>query len=516
MSNQVSIWNEPKLIIALDNLPDSEAKKVINNVSRECSEFMNRIVFKVNDLLVDVWLRWVKKTVNRWESKNILQRAIVEADIVLNSLWVKWLKEKLYWEWFWIMLDPKWHDISNTDANYIRKLFESGLWNKAEFVTMHASNWYEALKKAVDTRNELWIKTKILAVTALTTLDDSETNKIFDETSKHSVLKLAKEALRAGVDWIVCSAMEAQLLRDVFRDYDFEIVTPWVRFEDKKVEWDDQKRVMTPQKSIEQWASHVVMWRPILKSWDVKKSVERFFEEIKWVWYCSDEQRHEFERLLYTWDWEELLRYIWAFYNRPEWGKYCRLASGLLSNAYINIWATERNYLVVERAANEMADEVKKQWIKADVIMWAQMWSVRMSLYLAEKLWIEESVYTEKWWENDKEMLLKRHDIDLNWKKIILSEDIITKWSTLKKMIQLVNDGWWEVVAITCVWKRYENDNFEWIPIISCYTPPKFELYYDENTPLDERKDYPKLPEWSKISEKAKNEWPELVQSMRQ
>ena len=71
-------------------------------------------------------------------------------------------------------------------------------------------------EKAVETRNELWIKTKILAVTALTTLDDTETNKVFDETSKHSVLKLAKEALEAWVDGIVCSPMEAQLLRDVF------------------------------------------------------------------------------------------------------------------------------------------------------------------------------------------------------------------------------------------------------------------------------------------------------------
>jgi orotidine-5'-phosphate decarboxylase len=411
------------------------------------------------------------------------------------------------------MLDPKWHDIPNTDKNYINKLWDNNLWEKAEFVTMHASNWYEGLKKAVDTKKEKGIKTKIFAVTALTTLDDSETNRIFDENSKHSVLKLAKEALDAWVDGIVCSPMEAQLLKDVYKDYNFEIITPWVRFE----WWEnwDQKRVMTPQKAIEQWSNHIVMWRPILWSENVAKTVERFFEEIKWVWYVSDEQRHEFERLLYTWSWEDLLRHIWAFYNRVEWWKYCRLASWLLSNAYINIWSIERNYLVVERAANEMAKKIKDTELKADVIMWAQMWSVRLSLYLAEKLWIEESVYTEKWWEDNKDMELKRHDINLEWKKIILNEDIVTKWSTLTKMIELVREKWWEVIGISCVWNRYWKDNFEWIPLISCYTPPEFELYWDEETPKGARKDYPELQNCNEISEKPKDNWDELVKSMK-
>lgn len=481
MNNKVLIQTAPKLIIALDNLSEVETRAKIEEISEECAWNMDRVVFKVNDLLADIWLRWVDEMFK----------------------WVRW----------GIMLDPKWHDIPNTDANYIRKLWNYDLGNKADFVTMHASNWYEALKKAVETRNELWIKTKILAVTALTTLDDSETNKIFDETSKHSVLKLTKEALEAWVDGIVCSPMEAQLLRDVYQDYNFEIITPWVRFE----WWDkwDQKRVMTPKRAIEQWSSHIVMWRLVILSEDIKSTINRFFEEIKWVWYASDEQRNEFERLLYTGNWEDLLRYIWAFYNRVDWWKYCRLASWLLSNAYINIWATERNYLVVERASNEMAAEVKNKWLNADVIMWAQMWSVRLSLVLAEKLWIEESVYTEKWGEDNKEMQLKRHDIDLTGKKVILSEDIVTKWSTLTKMVELVKQKWGEVIAITCVWNRYWKDNFETIPLISCYKPPVFELYYDKKTPELAKWNYTELPKGADISEKPKNDWEELVKSMR-
>ncbi len=479
--------NNHKLIIALDNLSESEARSKIEQISSECSWYMDRIVFKVNDLLADIWLRGVDEMFK----------------------WVKW----------GIMLDPKWHDIQNTTINYIKKLWNYDLWNKAEFVTIHASSWYEALKKAVETRNSLWMKTKIFAITALTTLDDLETNKIFDETSKHSVLKLAKEALQAWVDGIVCSPMEAQILRDVYRDYNFEIITPWVRF----YLWDkwDQKRITTPKEAINQGSNHIVMWRPILWSENLKDTVNEFFDEICCIWYDFFQEsniskdKNEFERLLYTGSFEELLRYIWAFYNRIEWWKYCRLASWLLSNAYINIWAIERNYLVLQRAANEIASEIKNLWLEADVVIWAQMGSVRMSLLLAEKLGIEDSIYTEKWWENDKEMMLKRHDIDLRWKKVILSEDIITKWSTLTKMMILVWKKWWQTVGISCVWNRYWKNNFEWIPIISCYNPPEFKLYYDENTPQGVRWNYPKIPKWSQISEKPKNDWDNLVRSMR-
>ena len=90
------------------------------------------------------------------------------------------------------------------------------------------------------------------------------------------------------------------------------------------------KRVMTPQKAIEQWSSHIVCEDQFMK-WRCKSTVSRFFDEITDVWYATDEQRNEFERLLYTGIWEELLRYIWAFYNRVDWWKYCRLASWLLS-----------------------------------------------------------------------------------------------------------------------------------------------------------------------------------------
>jgi len=538
---QTSENSGPELIIALDNLSEKKAKEIISLISKECSEYIDRIVFKVNDLLVDKWLSGVSNIVKRAESKNIFQRFVVEADIILEHFWVTGLREYFYWKWFWVFVDWKWNDIPNTIENYLNKLKNSSLWNKADYVTLHSSAWYEAIKKAVEKRNELWLNVKILAVTALTSLTDADTNIIFDENRKKSVLKLAKEALRAWADWIVCSPKEAQILRDVFgRIYpNFLIITPWLRFK-----WgvnNDQKNVEDPATAIANWANHGVMGRPIIESENIPEAVKRYFTETDWVKFMPDENRHKSERISYTWNWEDRLKNIGALYIKPELWKFCRLASKLVSVGYVNIWECERSYEFVEDSANDLARQVKARWIEADLVMWAQMWSVILSHVLAEKLAIWESLYTEKEeyspvdfidvWENDlwgkkawryyrklewneATMKLKRHDIDLNWKKVILSEDNITKWTTLEQMIKIVQDGWWQVVGITCVSNRYWSDNYKLIPLLSCYNPPEFELYWDDKTPEEARGNYPKLPEGSLISEKPKFDWPELRGSM--
>jgi orotidine-5'-phosphate decarboxylase/orotate phosphoribosyltransferase len=408
------------------------------------------------------------------------------------------------------MIDWEWH---NTLIKYLNQLANNQeLVKRTEYLTIHASNWRKAIKEFLERRKELRLKTKILAITALTNLSDDDTQEIYGEDAKHTVLKLTKLALESWIDGVVCSPEEAPMLRAVFW-YDFDIVTPWIRFE-----WSDkgdQKRVTTPAQAIKNWATAIVMWRDILKwtSEEISEAIERVIEEVTGIVPEIKKWEFEFEKLLYNWEWLELLKHIWAFYQKPEWWKYCRLASWLLSDWYINIWASERNNLVLKRWADELAKHLKEKEINADVVMWAQMWSVRLSSYLGGAIGVE-SIYSEKEWDD---MILKRHNIDLKWQKVVLSEDIITKGSTIKKMIELVETGWWKVVAITCIWNRLWEDNFEWIPLISCFTPPEFGLYYDETTPphLQESPNATKLPEGANIAEKPKHEWKELVRSMR-
>lgn len=164
------------------------------------------------------------------------------------------------------------------------------------------------------------------------------------------------------------------------------------------------------------------------------------------------------------------------------------------------------------------------------------MGSVRLSLSLAEALSIPESLYTEK---DGDSMLLKRHELGddgLKGRKIILSEDVITKGSTIAKMIEIVKNDGGEVVAVTCIVNRSGKDNFDGIPLFHCYTPALFQIWWDEKTLEKTRANeqatgktpedieaiitalqskYPRLPSGAQISEKPKNEWNELILSMR-
>jgi len=134
------------------------------------------------------------------------------------------------------------------------------------------------LRYAQDTKNEYMPHVKLLAITALTSLDDEDTSTIYDATAEYSVLKLADIALKSGIEGIVCSTHESSVLREVYWN-DFHIITPWVRF----TGWDhgDQKRVMTPLRAIQLWATNIVMGRPVLEVNNRSDAIQRFFTEIE-------------------------------------------------------------------------------------------------------------------------------------------------------------------------------------------------------------------------------------------
>jgi len=459
-----------------------EAKSFVDRISNSISS--NQIVYKVNDLLALVWFEWLSELFNDTGA--------------------------------FFMLDGKYHDISNTIINYLKQLKKSWFADKVKFLTVHTSNGETALKKLMEEKKKLWLDNiKILWITALTSLNSSETLDIYGKNAKDAVLKLANIAKNAWLDGVVCSAEESAIIKEVFGK-DFITMTPWIRLE--KLEWDDQQRVKTPVDAIKNWSDNLVIWRPITQSENPIEVIRKVLEDINNVDFEAKIQ-YQFEKIFYTWTWEDLLKYIWVIYIRPENWKYCKLASWLYSNAYINIWVLERYPQILEKIAFELREKLieknifDEEKVNEYVVMWAQMWSVRISSYLAWALWINwQSIYTEK---DGDDMKLKRHNIDLKWKKVILSEDIITKWSTVVKMKKLVEQAWWKVVAVTCFGNRNGWEEFNWVPLIYCYKPPVFELYYDENTPKENIWNNPKLPLNAKISVKPKNEWNDLVESMR-
>lgn len=517
------------IVMSLDNMDKEEVQGLIQDTKKWSNE---QVLSKFNDLLSFEWMTGVKE--------------------IMKELEDSWIEMEL----LQLMLDPKWNDIPNTIQNYLTKLHKSWLGVYTKLLTLMASGWYDMMKAAVKKRDELGLPTKLLAVTVLTTLGDKWSQRVYGDNVKHAVLKLAKDALAAGMDWIVCSPQEATMLRGVFWD-DFLIVTPGIRMADNKVSNDDQHRIDTPDWAIRNGSTHLVIGRPITQANDKSWALTEILSSIDGVQRNSpDKNAFLFEKALYAWSMEDVLKYIGAIYIKPDNGAYVRLASWLLSNGYVNIGVAERNPYVLERASNELASQITEKNIKADVIMWAQMWSIRLSSHLAKSLWVEESIYTEKTmnksmddfkkeifntlshtnssglhsesdinafvdtiinkYKNESNgMKLDRHDIELTWKNVIISEDVITKATTARKMIEIVEQWGWTVVWISCLANRSGADNIDGIPLFTTYTPAPFELYYDENTPKTAIGNNPKIPDNAEKVEKPKASWNDLVQSMR-
>jgi orotidine-5'-phosphate decarboxylase len=106
----------------------------------------------------------------------------------------------------------------------------------------------------------------LFAVTIPTSMDAATLKEVGITTPLEvSVLHLADLALKAGVDGIVASPLEAAVLRKALGS-DFLIMTPGIRLAPQP--GDDQKRVATPMEAISAGADLLVMGRSILRTDD--------------------------------------------------------------------------------------------------------------------------------------------------------------------------------------------------------------------------------------------------------
>jgi len=158
-----------------------------------------------------------------------------------------------------IFLDLKFHDIPNTVAGAVRAAMKA----KPQFLTVHASGGEAMMKAAVEAAGK---QTKILAVTVLTNLDDNDLSSVGQSgPASEQALRLARLAQKSGIDGIVCSPREIEILRKNLGD-DFLLVVPGIRPEGSAP--GDQKRTMTPQQAVDLGADYLVIGRPITAAAD--------------------------------------------------------------------------------------------------------------------------------------------------------------------------------------------------------------------------------------------------------
>lgn len=170
-----------------------------------------------------------------------------------------------------IFLDLKYHDIPNTVGGAVREASKLGVM----YLNLHASGGMDMMRAA---RDECQEGTKLLAVTVLTSLDDTNLSSIGQIASAdHMVQRLTELAQLSGMDGVVCSAHEIKMLRKTMGP-DFVLMVPGIRPEGS--EKNDQKRVMTPQQAMDAGASHLVIGRPITKSNDPAKTASDILKTI--------------------------------------------------------------------------------------------------------------------------------------------------------------------------------------------------------------------------------------------
>ena len=174
-----------------------------------------------------------------------------------------------------IFLDLKLHDIPNTVKSAMKVLSRLDV----DMTNLHAAGTIEMMKAAVEglTRED-GTRPMLLAVTQLTSTSEERMQKelLINETMPKTVQKYAQNAQEAGLDGVVCSPLEAALVKEAC-GADFATVTPGIRFADGDV--GDQVRVMTPERARIGGSDYIVVGRPITRAEDPVSAYRRCMKE---------------------------------------------------------------------------------------------------------------------------------------------------------------------------------------------------------------------------------------------
>ncbi len=174
-----------------------------------------------------------------------------------------------------IFLDLKLHDIPNTVKKSMAVLSKLDV----DMTNLHAAGTVDMMKAALEglTRED-GTRPLLIAVTQLTsTSEERMQNELLIHASiNDTIVKYAQNAKEAGLDGVVCSPLEAGMVKENCGKA-FMTVTPGVRFADGDI--GDQVRVTTPAKAKEIGSDYIVVGRPITAAEDPVAAYRRCVEE---------------------------------------------------------------------------------------------------------------------------------------------------------------------------------------------------------------------------------------------
>ena len=174
---------------------------------------------------------------------------------------------------FKIFLDLKLYDIPNTMADASEEIARMGV----EMFNIHASSGKVAMREVMKRVESFEKRPLVLAVTALTSFDEEGFREVYEKDIEQKATQFAKDAHKAGLDGVVCSAFESRAIKES-TSKEFLTLTPGIRPFGEDV--GDQKRVADIKMAKEQMVDFIVVGRPVYKSNNPKEIVEKILKNL--------------------------------------------------------------------------------------------------------------------------------------------------------------------------------------------------------------------------------------------
>lgn len=171
-----------------------------------------------------------------------------------------------------IFFDYKLHDIPNTVAKAIASL--EGL--PIKFLTIHTTGGREMVRAAMEAKRKYIPDCKILGVSFLTSLGESDFNELWDlEGNREDFARLFKMGLEEEIDGFILSPLELPIIRSLEDNMGKTAlkVTPGIRFADQGA--GDQKRVATPESAFSEGADYLVMGRGLTQAENLQERLSQ-------------------------------------------------------------------------------------------------------------------------------------------------------------------------------------------------------------------------------------------------
>lgn len=176
-----------------------------------------------------------------------------------------------------VFLDLKVHDIPETARRTLRVIGQLGV----ELTNVHAAGGLEMMRAAREGLDETAASTRLIAVTQLTSTDQAMVEQLLiREPLEAVVVAYAQLAEQAGLDGVVCSALDVEKIKPSCRD-GFQLVTPGIRPTGTAAH--DQKRIATVEFARDAGATDLVIGRAITQADDPAAMYEDLLAQWKGI-----------------------------------------------------------------------------------------------------------------------------------------------------------------------------------------------------------------------------------------